>query len=136
MSYIKNLESQMKSVYTLKELFESRERVDEQRYPERVEILDRLIAEKKDSGDTLTHLTVERPAMADAPGKSSPFEFTGASGEYFKIWVVNVFLIILTLGIYSAWAKVRKKQYFYRNTLLLDSPFDYLADPKKYSKGG
>ena len=64
-----------------------------------------------------------------------PFTFTGKSGEYFKIWVVNVFLTMLTLGIYSAWAKVRKKRYFYRNTLLQDAPFDYLADPIKILKG-
>jgi uncharacterized membrane protein YjgN (DUF898 family) len=61
--------------------------------------------------------------------------FTGKSGEYFKIWVVNVFLTILTIGIYSAWAKVRKKRYFYRSTFLLDSSFDYLAEPKKILKG-
>ncbi len=61
--------------------------------------------------------------------------FTGKSGEYFKIWVVNVFLTILTIGIYSAWAKVRKKKYFYRSTFLLDSSFDYLAEPKKILKG-
>lgn len=71
------------------------------------------------------------------PGGSQhiPFFFTGTSREYFKIWVVNVFLTILTLGIYSAWAKVRKKQYFYRSTLLLYAPFDYLAEPKKILKG-
>lgn len=58
-------------------------------------------------------------------------EFTGKVGEYFKIWIVNVFLTILTLGIYSAWAKVRKNRYFYGNTLLQNVPFDYLADPIK-----
>ena len=64
-----------------------------------------------------------------------PFEFNGKSGEYFKIWVVNVALTILTLGIYSAWAKVRRKRYFYGNTFLQDAPFDYLADPVKILKG-
>ncbi len=64
-----------------------------------------------------------------------PVEFTGKGGEYFKIWVVNVFLTILTLGIYSAWAKVRKKRYFYKSTFLQNAPFDYLAEPKKILKG-
>ena len=64
-----------------------------------------------------------------------PFEFTGKVGEYFKIWIVNVSLTILTLGIYSAWAKVRKKRYFYGNTLLQNAPFEYLADPIKILKG-
>jgi uncharacterized membrane protein YjgN (DUF898 family) len=56
--------------------------------------------------------------------------FTGSAGEYFRIWIVNVCLSVLTLGIYSAWAKVRRKRYFYGNTLLSDSAFDYLANPK------
>jgi len=36
---------------------------------------------------------------------------------------------ILTLGIYSAWAKVRTNQYFYGNTQLDGSAFQYLATP-------
>lgn len=63
------------------------------------------------------------------------FTFTGSAGEYFRIWIVNVALSIVTLGIYSAWAKVRTKKYFYRHTLLDGSSFDYLADPLKILKG-
>lgn len=63
------------------------------------------------------------------------FEFYGKTGEFFKIWIVNIMLSILTLGIYSAWAKVRTRQYFYSNTLLMNTPFDYLADPIKILKG-
>ncbi|HEX8601991.1 MAG TPA: DUF898 family protein, partial [Pseudoduganella sp.] len=40
------------------------------------------------------------------------FEFTATGGEYFRIWIVNLLLTIVTLGIYSAWAKVRRNQYF------------------------
>lgn len=57
------------------------------------------------------------------------FEFNGKAGEYFKIWIVNIALSILTLGIYSAWAKVRTKRYFYGNTTLDGSSFEYLANP-------
>ncbi len=53
----------------------------------------------------------------------------GDGTEYFKIWIVNVVLTILTLGIYSAWAKVRNKRYFYSNMLLDGHHFEYLADP-------
>ncbi len=59
------------------------------------------------------------------------FEFNGKGAEYFSIWIVNVVLTILTLGIYSAWAKVRTKQYFYGNTKLDGASFQYLADPKR-----
>ena len=63
------------------------------------------------------------------------FRFTGDTLEFFKIWIVNVFLTIVTLGIYSPWAKVRTLGYFYGNTWLHDSSFSFLADPIKILKG-
>lgn len=63
------------------------------------------------------------------------FEFAGSGGEYFRIWIVNLVLSVLTLGIYSAWAKVRREQYFHRNTLLAGSGFDYHGQPKAILKG-
>lgn len=62
-------------------------------------------------------------------------QFTGRAGEYFSIWIVNIVLSILTLGIYSAWAKVRTERYFYGNTRLAGSSFEYLADPIRILKG-
>jgi uncharacterized membrane protein YjgN (DUF898 family) len=64
-----------------------------------------------------------------------PFSFSGSGYEYFKIWIVNILLTIITLGIYSAWAKVRTNQYFYRNTRLADAGFDYHAKPLAILKG-
>ena len=69
------------------------------------------------------------------PKTISAFMFHGTGTEYFKIWIVNIILSILTLGVYSAWAKVRRKQYFYGNTHLQNSSFEYLADPIKILKG-
>ncbi len=63
------------------------------------------------------------------------FEFHGNGADYFRIWIVNLLLSILTLGIYSAWAKVRSKQYFYGNTELAGDRFEYLADPVAILKG-
>jgi uncharacterized membrane protein YjgN (DUF898 family) len=57
------------------------------------------------------------------------FSFTGTTREYFGIWIVNVLLTIVTLGIYSAWAKVRRQRYFYGNTYLAGASFDYHARP-------
>ena len=56
-----------------------------------------------------------------------PVEFSGNAREYFGIWIVNLLLSIVTLGIYSAWAKVRTKKYFYRNTSIAGRPFNYHA---------
>ena len=77
----------------------------------------------------------------DSPGNGPdththlPLEFHGTGLEYFKIWLVNIILSVLSLGIYSAWAKVRRKQYFYGNTTLNGASFEYLADPKNILKG-
>lgn len=67
--------------------------------------------------------------------KVHPFEFHGKSGEFFKIWIVNICLTIVTLGIYSAWAKVRTNQYFYGHTTLAGSSFEYTAKPMTILKG-
>ena len=58
-------------------------------------------------------------------------EFRGAAGEYFGIWIVNILLTIVTFGIYSAWAKVRRNRYFYGNTYLDGHAFDYHARGKQ-----
>ncbi len=56
-----------------------------------------------------------------------PFEFRGSAKEWFGIWIANLFLTIITVGIYSAWAKVRTKKYFYQNTYIDGRNFDYHA---------
>ncbi|MFK7892565.1 MAG: YjgN family protein [Granulosicoccus sp.] len=55
--------------------------------------------------------------------------FTGSGGQYFKIWIVNILLTIVTLYIYSAWAKIRTKRYFHGNTVIDGSSFEYHARP-------
>ncbi len=57
--------------------------------------------------------------------------FTGKGGEYFKIWIVNVLLSIITLGFYYPWAKVRTRRYFYANMLYNDRQFNYHATGKQ-----
>jgi uncharacterized membrane protein YjgN (DUF898 family) len=67
--------------------------------------------------------------------QAHPVIFTGNGWEYFKIYFVNIMLSILTLGIYSAWAKVRNKRYFYGHTSVAGSGFDYHAVPMQILKG-
>ena len=74
-------------------------------------------------------------ASAAPPGKRHPVEFTAAAGEYFRIWIVNLALTIVTLGIYSAWAKVRKRRYFYGHTRVDGESFEYRASPLAILKG-
>jgi uncharacterized membrane protein YjgN (DUF898 family) len=61
--------------------------------------------------------------------------FSGSGAEYFRIWIVNLLLTVATLGIYSAWAKTRRLQYFYRNTQLAGASFDFRGDPKAILRG-
>jgi uncharacterized membrane protein YjgN (DUF898 family) len=58
-------------------------------------------------------------------------DFTGSGSEYFKIWIVNIMLIIVTLGLYYPWARVRNHRYFYGNTTLEVSNFEYHATGKQ-----
>lgn len=64
-----------------------------------------------------------------APATELPFVFTGNASEFFGIWIVNLILSILTLGIYSPWAKVRTNRYFYGSTRLDGDAFSYHAKP-------
>ncbi len=72
---------------------------------------------------------------ADAAETRHRFVFSGKGGEYFGIWIVNILLSIITIGIYSAWAKVRRLHYFYRNTQVAGSSFDFHARPIDILKG-
>ncbi len=64
-----------------------------------------------------------------------PLHFTGGAGEYFRIWIVNAALTVVTLGVYGAWAKVRTRQYFYGHTWLDGQNFAYTANPTAILKG-
>jgi uncharacterized membrane protein YjgN (DUF898 family) len=72
------------------------------------------------------------PAAAPAP---LAFGFSGSGAEYFRIWIVNLLLTVATLGLYSAWAKTRRLQYFYRNTHLAGASFDFRGNPAAILRG-
>lgn len=59
------------------------------------------------------------------------FAFRGNGSEYFKIWITNLFLTIITLTIYAPWAKVRRLRYFYGNTYLNQRHFDFTGVPTR-----
>jgi uncharacterized membrane protein YjgN (DUF898 family) len=88
-------------------------------------------ADLRSSGPTTVNSNPASPPSQ--PGLT--LQFTGSAGEYFRIWIVNLCLTLFTLGIFSAWAKVRKKRYFYSHTLLDGTPFQYLGQPIPILKG-
>lgn len=65
----------------------------------------------------------------------SYISFTASKWEYFKLWIVNMVLTVFTLGIYSAWAKVRNTQYIYGHTQVEGHRLQYLATPMQLLKG-
>jgi uncharacterized membrane protein YjgN (DUF898 family) len=71
----------------------------------------------------------------DESTRSLEWRFTGRATEYFRIWIIGVALSLLTFGVYSAWAKVRSQQYFYRHTWLDGSSFEYIASPRELLRG-
>lgn len=78
---------------------------------------------------------MENQTVTATSNRPCQVEFSGQAGEFFGIWIVNIFLSIITLGIYSAWAKVRTNQYFYGHTRLDGQAFRYLAKPMQILKG-
>ncbi|MBX9959614.1 MAG: DUF898 domain-containing protein [Burkholderiaceae bacterium] len=57
--------------------------------------------------------------------------FSGTGGEYFRVWIVNVLLSIVTLGLYTPWARRRTARWFYDHTLIADSPLEFTAPLRK-----
>lgn len=62
-------------------------------------------------------------------------EFTGSGGEYFRVWIVNVLLSIVTLGFYTPFARRRTAQYFYGHTLVAGSPLEFTAQQRRMVMG-
>ena len=73
--------------------------------------------------------------MADNPSSEPRLEFTASGSEYFRIWIVNLLLIVVTLGFYLPFAKARRLRYFYANTLVGREPLAFHGDPKKMLRG-
>jgi uncharacterized membrane protein YjgN (DUF898 family) len=62
-------------------------------------------------------------------------EFRGTGREYFRVWLVNLTLTVLTLGLYGPWAKIRTRRYFYGCTSLAGHSFDYHGAPLRIFLG-
>src|SRR3954447_10669684 len=75
------------------------------------------------------------PAASAPSITHHPFAFDGRLGEYFRIWIVSLCLSLLTVGIYSAWGKVRKRRYLYAHTMVAGSRFEYRVRPIAILRG-
>lgn len=68
-------------------------------------------------------------------GQYLHLRFTGSGSEYFRIWIVNLLLTIVTLGLYLPWAKARRLRYFHGNTLVGGHPMGFHGEPIQMLKG-
>ncbi len=64
-----------------------------------------------------------------------PLRFTGSGSEYFRIWIVNLLLTLVTLTLYWPFARARRMAYFHSNTWVGDSTLGFHADPWKMFRG-
>lgn len=62
-------------------------------------------------------------------------EFSGTGGEYFRVWIVNVLLSVVTLGLYTPVARRRTAQWFYGHTMVAGSPLEFTAQQRKMVVG-
>jgi len=117
------------SAYTRAQLEDALSRIDREHFPLNYEHLVAELERRRHQDD------VAAAAAAQSGGVRHRPLFTARPEEYFRIWIVNLGLTIATLGVYSAWAKVRKLRYFYSSTTLAGSAFGYHGDPVRILRG-
>jgi len=114
------------STYTREQLSEALSRIDRARYPLNFANLTLELGAR---------LAEENYSASLIKTLQAHLTFTGTGAEYFRIWVVHALLTVLSLGVYSAWAKVRKARWFAQHTQLLGDPFDYHGQPRRILLG-
>ena len=62
-------------------------------------------------------------------------EFTGSGSEYFRIWIVNLLLTLVTLTLYHPFAKARKLAYFQAHTRVGGDALGVHGDPRRMLLG-
>ena len=62
--------------------------------------------------------------------------YSGKIGQIYKIWISNLFLQIITLTIYSPWAKTKMRKYIYSNILIFGEGLEYSGTGKELLLGG
>jgi len=59
------------------------------------------------------------------PANTYPLQYDGKTHELYKIYLLNILLNILTLGIYHFWGKTRKRRYITSSFVLDNDRFEY-----------
>lgn len=82
---------------------------------------------------------MDEPGAGATPEWQPPQElsirFVGSGSEYFRIWIVNLLLTLVTVGFYHPFAKARRLAYFHGATEVGGHPLAFLGDPWKMLRG-
>lgn len=79
-----------------------------------------------------------RPSAAQSPShgpKIYSLRFFGVGGSLFGMHLINLCLTLLTLGLYSFWAKVKVRSYLYSQTQCAGDRFAYHGTPQELLNG-
>jgi uncharacterized membrane protein YjgN (DUF898 family) len=81
-------------------------------------------------------MTVDLPTPnAEPAARVLEIHFTGSGSEYFRIWAINLLLILLSCGLYLPFAKMRRIRYLYANTLIDGEALAFHGDAWKMFRG-
>lgn len=96
---------------------------------------------KAQSSDELAAFGSEPPVInrpGDSEGVKSGFQnqilhfnYSGAGWEFFGLYIKNILLTMVTMGIYSFWAKVAVQKYIYNATSVMGRSFSFHATGKE-----
>lgn len=58
-------------------------------------------------------------------------KFTGDGGVYFGVWITNLLLMVVTVGLYTPFARRRTLKYFYAHSVVAGSPLEFTGGLKR-----
>jgi uncharacterized membrane protein YjgN (DUF898 family) len=82
-----------------------------------------------------TEVLPDSRSPGNEPAHPLGIRFTGSGSEYFRIWIVNLLLTLITFTLYWPFARARRLAYFQNNTLVGQDPLDFHGDPWKMFRG-
>ena len=75
-----------------------------------------------------THVAAKEPGPKRVPPR---VRYVGRSWDLFQIYLGNLVLTFLTLGIYRFWATTRIRRFIWSHVRFLDEPFEYAGTGKE-----
>ncbi|RZI85178.1 MAG: DUF898 family protein [Rubrivivax sp.] len=74
----------------------------------------------------------EAPRLPRGQVSQWPVVFEAQARDYARLWIINLALTLLTLGVYLPWARARTQRFFLRRTTVAGKRFDYHAPPVRH----